>query len=578
MDNSQVINEIRQKIDIVEVISDYIPLIQKGRNYFGICPFHDDNHPSMSVSREKQIYKCFSCGASGNVFNFLMDYEHITFAEALRMMSEKTGVKLNNITVKKDTTKYDEMYKIYDIALKYFQNNIKTKQGNEAIKYLSNRKIDDNIIKEFEIGLALDTNNDLLNVLMSKNVSLDKLNVLGLASRDHDIYIKRIIFPLWDLNGRVVGFSGRIYDNSNVNKYLNTKETPIFKKGNLLYNYHRAREYVRKDKYVIIMEGFMDVIRAYTIDCKNVIALMGTALTHEQANLIKRLSNNVILCFDGDNAGHHATLAVGEELLKAGVTNVKVIDLDNGDDPDTYILKNGKDKFLSLIDNALNFSDYKINSLKKDINFNSLEEKTDYINRVIKEISLVKDEIKREIMLKNLEKECEISYNTLEKRLLEVANHKLNTNKPLVIENNNKKKYNKYQKAMYSFIYYMLTRDDAISIYDKENIVFADQNIRFLANEISYYYEKYGIISIADFFTYLQDKKELLEVLNTVLAFEYVDNISKNDILDLVRVIKENNVAQEIKRLKGIMKEKNDPIEKAKILDQIRKLKVGSVE
>ena len=579
MDNSQVINEIRSKVDIVDVISNYIPLVQKGRNYFGICPFHDDNHPSMSVSREKQIYKCFSCGASGNVFNFLMDYEHISFVEALRMMSEKTGIKLDNIKVKKESTKYDDMYKIYDISLKYFQNNIKTKYGGEALKYLKSRGIDETIIKEFEIGLSLDNENGLVKLLTNKGIGIDKLNLLGLASNDRDVYINRIIFPLWDLNGRVVGFSGRIYDNSNVNKYLNTKETPIFKKGNLLYNYHRARESVRKDKYVIIMEGFMDVIRAYTIGCKNVVALMGTALTHEQANLIKRLSNEIILCFDGDDAGHHATMTVGEELLKIGVSNIKVIDLDNNDDPDTYIIKNGKDKFISLIENAINFSDYKINNLKKGVNFNSVEEKTEYVNRVIQEVSLEKDDIKREIILKKLEKDCEISYNTLEKRLLEVIDLKNSDDKKtIIIEKNKPKKINKYVRAMYSFIYYMLTKYIAINIYEKENIIFADQNIRFLANEISYYYEKYGTISIADFFTYLQDKKELLDVLNLILSFEYVDDISKDDILDLVRVIREYNVAQEIKRLKGIMKEKVDPLEKAKILDQIRKLKVGSVE
>lgn len=579
MDNSQVINEIRSKVDIVDVISEYIPLIQKGRNYFGICPFHDDNHPSMSVSREKQIYKCFSCGASGNVFNFLMDYEHITFQEALIKMSEKTGVKLGNIKIKKENTKYDEMYKVYDIANKYFQNNLKTKYGHLALEYLKNRNIDQDIIKEFEIGLSLDYKDDLVKLLLNKNINIELMNKIGLASGDHDTYIKRIIFPLYDLNGRVVAFSGRIYEKSNINKYLNTKETPIFKKGNLLYNYHRAKEYVRTSKSVIIMEGFMDVIRAYTIGVKNVVALMGTALTHEQAELIKRLSPTVILCFDGDDAGRHATLSVGEELLKLGVNDIKVIELKNNDDPDTYILKNGKEKFESLIENALNFSDYKINNLKRGVNFNSLEEKAEYINKVIIEISKEKDDIKREIILKNLEKEYEISYNTLEKRLLQLLDEmKVEEKKPLIIKQHDEKKYNKYQKAMYTFIYYMLVSDEAINIYDSNNVVFPEKTLRILATEISYYYEKYGNITIADFFTYLQDKKELLDTLNIILSFDYTDDIRKEDIMALVKVIREYNIAQEIKRLKGLMKEENDPLEKAKIADQVRKLKVGSVE
>lgn len=579
MDNSQIINEIRSKVDIVDVISDYIPLVQKGRNYFGVCPFHDDNHPSMSVSREKQIYKCFSCGASGNVFNFLMDYEHITFQEALLMMSEKTGISIGNMKVKKVTTKYDEMYKVYDITNKYFQNNIKTKYGKDALTYLKNRSISDEVIKEFEIGLSLESKNDLVTLLENKKVSINLMNQIGLASGENDTYIKRIIFPLWDPNGRVVAFSGRIYEKSNINKYLNTKETPIFKKGNIIYNYHKARDAARREKKILIMEGFMDVIRAYTIEVKNVVALMGTAMTHEQANLIKRLSNNIILCFDGDDAGRHATLSNGEELLKAGIENIKVIELNNNDDPDTYILNNGKDKFIALMENAINFSDYKINALKKGINFNSLEEKAEYVNRVIMEVSKINDEIRREIILKNLEKECEISYNTLEKRLLELLDQNKTTKEAVpIVEKHDKKKYNKYQKAMYTFIYYMLVSEEAINIYDNNNLVFPDKLLRILATEISYYYEKYGIITIADFFTYLQDKKELFDVLTTILSFEYPSEIKKEDIMALVKVIREYNIAQETKRLKGLMKEEVDPLEKAKIADQIMKLKVGSVK
>ena len=580
MDQNDVINQIRSRVDIVDVISSYIPLVQKGRNYFGICPFHDDNHPSMSVSREKQIYKCFSCGASGNVFNFLMDYEHIEFKEALAMMADKVGISIGNVKIKKETSKYDEMYKIYDTAFKYFQNNLKTKHGIDAIKYLKNRNIDDSIIKEFGIGLALDSRDDLVTLFEKKNVSLEMLNRIGLANDNYDIYVKRIMFPLWDLNGRVVGFSGRIYDNSKTSKYVNTKETPIFKKGNLLYNYHRAKEFVRSDKSVIIMEGFMDVIRAYTIGVKNVVALMGTALTNDQANLIKRMSSNVILCFDGDSAGAHATIAVGEELRKIGITNIKVVELTDGDDPDTFIINNGEDRFKRLVENAINLEDYRISVLKKGINFDSVEDKAKYIENVIVETSKVEDEIKREILLKKLAKECEISYNTLEKRLLEVLDKTDQSNKKIevTVHQEKKKKYNKYEKAMYTYIYYMLTVEEAIHIYDREHLVFPNQMIRFLASEIAYYYEKHGSITLADFFTYLQDKKELLDVLEIVLSFEYSDDIEKQDILDLVKMIREYSVSQEIKRLKGRMREEKDPLEKAKIADRVRMLKVGSVE
>ncbi len=573
-----VINQIRSKVDIVDIISEYLPLMQRGKNFFGVCPFHDDTHPSMSVSREKQIYKCFSCGASGNVFNFIMDYEHVSFREALVILANKTGIDIGNVHVKKENNKYEEFYKIYDLALKFFQNNINTAQGRQAKEYLEQRQIDESIIKEFSIGLALSSRDSLLTLLTKKKYSNKLLNELGLTVNNYDNFIDRIIFPLWDANGRVVGFSGRIYHpNSNQNKYVNTKETPIFKKGQTIYNYHRARDYARRDKSIIIMEGFMDVIRAYTIGVKNVVALMGTAMTKEQIQLIKRLSNQVILCFDGDDAGRKATLTNGELLVKAGVKKIKVIALENNEDPDTYIIKNKGEKFKALIENAMNYSDYKINSLKIGINFNSDIEKSNYINQVIKEASMIKDEIRVEILLKNLAKEFDLSYNTLEKRLMEFKSDEEKKQEKIDIPKVEKPKHNKYEKATYEYLYYMLVNEKAIIYYDQENIFFPIEKARFLASEISYYYKKYGRITIADFYTYLQDKKDLLALLNIVLTYDKKEQINQEDIEALAKVIREYNVVQEIKRLKEKMKNVIDPLEKAKIADEIRKLKIGSV-
>ncbi len=574
--NIDLINQIRSKVDIVDIISEYIPLTQRGKNFFGVCPFHDDTNPSMSVSREKQIYKCFSCGASGNVFNFLMDYEHISFREALVLLSEKTGINIGNIKVKKENNKYEEYYKIYDLALKYFQNNINTNYGKEAREYLKNRNIDEDIIKEFSIGLALSSRDSLYQLLTKKKYNNQVLNSLGLTINNYDNFIDRIIFPLWDVSGKVVGFSGRIYSvNNKQNKYVNTKETPIFKKGQTIYNYHRAKEYARHSKSIIVMEGFMDVIRAYTIDVKNTVALMGTAMTYDQINLIKRLSNNIILCFDGDDAGKKATLTNGELLKKAGINNIKVIELNNNDDPDTYIIKNGKDKFISMIDNAINFSDFKINNLKKGVNFNSDIEKSDYINNVIKEASVISDEIRVEIILKNLAKEFDLSYNTLEKRLLEFKEKKVE--KKVVMPKKEKKKYTKYEKATYEYLYYMLIKDEAITYYNKENIFFPIERARYLASEIAFYYKKFGKINIADFYTYMQDKEDLLEVLNIALSYDFLDHVEISDIKALAKVIREYNVSKKIEELKKSMREIVDPLEKAKIADEIRKLKIGSV-
>jgi DNA primase len=229
--NNDLAATIRSKVDIVDIIGERIPLTAKGKNFFGVCPFHDDTNPSMSVSREKQIYTCFSCHATGNVFTFLMNYEHMDFKEVLKYLGDKVGIDTGSVHIAKKSTKYDKLYDAYELALKYYQNNLNSNVGKEAKKYLASRKLEEEVIKEFEIGLSLEKKDDLTTLLTSKNYDLVTLNRIGLSSDNHDIYNDRIMFPLYDVSGKVVGFSGRIYKDNGQNKYLNTKETDIFKKG-----------------------------------------------------------------------------------------------------------------------------------------------------------------------------------------------------------------------------------------------------------------------------------------------------------------------------------------------------------
>ena len=573
MDNQNVIDEVRLHSDIVDVISSYIPLTQKGKNYFGVCPFHDDQNPSMSVSKDLQIYKCFACGASGNVFNFVMDYEHVTFREALNILGERAGIKVSGNFDKGNNSKNEPYYKVLDLALKFYQNNINTTYGKKAKEYLYGRGITEEIIKEFGIGLSLKKNDTLTKLLEEKGYSIKVLNDLGLSSNTNDTYINRIMFPLHDLNGRCIGFSGRIYNNEDTNKYLNTKETPIFKKGELIYNYHIARDAARTKKYVIVMEGFMDVIRASTIGYKNVVALMGTAMTKEQANLIKRLSNDIILCFDGDDAGLHADLVNGEALTKLGL-NPKVIVLSDNEDPDTYILKNGKSAFDRLVKNAIPWSDYKIDSLKKNVNMKSDLEVANYINNVIKEASIITDEIRKEIILKNLAKEFDLEYNTLEKRLSEYKNKEEAKETKQVIQKETKK-ITKYNKASMAIIYYMLKDANVIDLYEEEELILPTEEERLLANEISYYYEQNENLNVADIITYLGDKKDLIDLLTDILSMDYKDNPTEEELMEYVGVVKKYRLDMEAKRLKKLLEEEPDALEKAKIAERIRKLKMG---
>ena len=571
--NNDLVSEVRSKVDIVDIIGERIPLVSRGKNFFGVCPFHDDTNPSLSVSREKQIYTCFSCHATGNVFTFLMNYEHIDFKQALKYLGDKVGIDTSGIHIKNKITKFDNLYAAYNISLKYFQNNLNSKAGHEAKKYLLNRKIDEDLIKEFEIGLSLPARDDLTKLLSSKEYDLVTLNRIGLSSDDHDIYNDRIMFPLYDISGKCVGFSGRIYKDNGQNKYLNTKETDIFKKGELLYHYHIAKEECRIKKSVIVMEGFMDVIRASSIGVRNTVALMGTALTHEQINLIKRLSNNIILCLDGDDPGQHATLNIGNMLQDIGI-ETKVIKLPNPEDPDSYILKNGKERFEGLIESAINFSDYKMDSLKKNVNFKSNEETANYIEEVLKETAKLDDSIRREVILKRLAKEFDIGYNTLEMRINSLLKEK--KEKPIV--NISKKivsRKDKYAKAYEQIIYFMLNNDWVITKVENERLIFPTEIMRLTCNEIIYYYKKYGYINIADFYTYIQDKEDILNFLNNILGEDYVDGTNEEELEQYFKVAHKFIELQEIKRLTNLMKKEVDPLEQAKISEKIRKLRLG---
>lgn len=573
--NQDIINEVRRKNDIVDVIGEKIPLEKRGKNYFGVCPFHDDTNPSMSVSREKQIYTCFSCHATGNVFTFLMNYEHKEFNQVLSDLANRVGITLSGFKTKKISTKYDEWYKIYDLANKYYQNNLLSKEGEGAREYLKNRSIDDETVKEFEIGYSLKARDDLTKLLTMKGHSIDLLNKIGLCSEDHDIYNSRLMFPLHDLNGKVIGFSGRIITSGKQNKYLNTKETELFKKGKLLYHYHIAKEEARVKKSVIIMEGFMDIIRASTVGIKNTVATMGTALTKDHIKEIKRLSNNIILCFDGDDPGVKATLA-GGELFKSEGIEVKVITLPGEDDPDTYILKNGKEAFLALINNAIYYSDFKIKNLSRNRNFASSEEKANYIHEVLEEASKINDTIRTEIILKDLAKKFEIGYNTLEKSFQELVNNK--EIKKEVITTPRKvqpKKKDKYQKASLNIIYYMLNKQDIIDKVESEHLVFPTEALRALESEIVYFYHKYGFINEADFYTYLTPKVELLNLLNEVLEMDLNTTLTEEELYDYFKVIREYNYKKTINNLEEKIKNEQDPVMQVKYAEEIRKLRIG---
>ena len=551
MDN--IVEEVRKKTDIVDLISEYIPLIKKGKNYFGVCPFHDDSNPSMSVSREKQIYKCFSCGASGNIYNFLMDYEHIDFKEALSKLSSKLGINIENTTIKVNN-KFDKFYEIYDLTSKLYQNNLLSEKGSSARNYLKSRNISLEEIKKFNIGLSF-SNNQVVKQLEKKYNLLD-LEAVGLISNNHDIFQNRIMFPLMNLENKTVAFSGRIYDtNSKDSKYINTKETNIFKKGEILYNYYACKEDVRIKKYLILVEGFMDVIRLSTIGIKNVVATMGTSLTINQIKLLKRLSNNIYLCFDGDNPGKLANINNGEELIKHDI-NIKVISLDNNDDPDSYVLKNGKEKFETLIEEAKSYQEYYMEYQKDNISTTDIKEVTEYINKVLEKLKYNNNAIEKELVLKKLAKDFDISYNTLENRLKDYSLEK-NTN--LEVKSPKKEEkitVNKYYVASRDLIMGMLYNNKIIDIYKNYNIQMINNKFDAILNEILYRYDVYGSVEVAEIFDEFISNDEEREFFKTLITDEEV--YSEDYYIDCIKSINECVTNQKIKYLQKMIEEEKD--------------------
>ena len=568
--SNEIINEIRNKTDIVDVVSRYVNLTKKGKNYIGVCPFHDDHSPSMSVSPEKQIFTCFSCGATGNVFTFVSDFEKISFSDAVRLLGEKAGISIGNNTYI-GNSKRDEYFDIYDNANKFYQNSLFTNLGKNAIQYLKNRNIDRDTIKKFGIGLSVQKLS-LTDYLKNKNYSIDKLIDVGLTNDNgNDIFINRIMFPIYDLTGNPVAFSGRIYNTKDTSKYINTKETDKFKKGKILYNYHIAKEHLKKNDSVIIMEGQMDVIRASTIGVNNCIATMGTALTRDHKSIIKNMTNNIVLCFDGDSAGEKATISAIELLEDTGI-DIKIVRLPNDMDPDEYIIKEGKDSFLYQISNATNLIDYKMELLKKNKDFGNIKDISSYVNSALKELVYEKDDIVVELNLKKLATSFDIDYDNLVNKYEKLKND--NNNKDSYVKVNKPKKvYNRYGQAECYLIYYMLKDGRVINMVEKRVGYFPDKNIRELSNEIIYYFHKYGIINVADFISYISSRNEILNTLKEILAMNIKEDFLIDEIEDYIFVINEYHKEVKINDLNKKLKEEKDPLKQAKISLEIMKIR-----
>jgi len=403
------INQIREANDIVEIISNYLTITKKGKTYFGLCPFHPEKTPSFSVSPEKQIYYCFGCGKGGNVFTFLMEYEKLTFVEALRFLARKAGIPMEHEKI--DSAKYQEKEAMYhavrSAANLYYFNLTATPQGKVALDYLRHRGILDETIKTFGLGYSLDRWDGLIRVAATKSIDTKYLLKTGLIIERknggyYDRFRGRVMFPILDVSGRPVAFGARRIIEDDSPKYINSPEVEHFyEKRTLLYGLSQARQSIRTENKAILVEGYMDLISLYQTGVKNVVATSGTALTAEHARLLCRYNKNAVLLYDGDSAGSQAALR-GLDVLLENDMDVRVVRLPSGDDPDSFIHKEGRSALVDMINNASPLVEFKVQMMNEDGMLSTPEAKAKAIHSILDSVLKIKDEIKQNVTIREV--------------------------------------------------------------------------------------------------------------------------------------------------------------------------------
>jgi len=538
--NESLIQEIRSKADIVEVIQHYVPLIKKGKNYVAVCPFHDDHDPSMSISQDKQIFKCFVCGAGGNVFNFVKDFEKIQFNDAVVRVANYIGYTLDEkyiINQTKIDPKQQALFNVLNEYVKYTRYILNTEDALDAKKYLHNRGLDDSIIQKFEIGYNLN-NDQSTKFLLAKGFDLEscvKTNITRINEfGSKDVFNQRIVFPIHNPQGQVVAFTARTMNPNESSKYINSTETPLYTKGNLLYNYHRAIKNIKQQKEIIIVEGVMDVIALDRVNIENVVATLGTACTKEQISLMQNASNNIVLCYDSDSAGQTATLKLAR-LLIAHKLNVSIIQNNTGLDLDEIIEQKSKETLIKLMSQRSSYLDFFFNYSLSRLDLENYNQKKEFAKIVLSELDKLKDKFDRELMLDKLSQSTQFSKDQL--LLLQDKPNQVVQIKTLKPKKSDIKKW-----AEKEIIGQMLYSAQAVLDFRQELGYFVNDLYQRVALTIINYYRNHEELIIADFISTLEDK-DMIELVTQIVDSDiYFRNYSKEALQDAIIEVKINTL------------------------------------
>ncbi|WIV10708.1 DNA primase [Proteiniborus sp. MB09-C3] len=445
--NEDIIREIRESNDIVDVISEYVTLKRTGSNFVGLCPFHNEKTPSFSVSPSKQMYHCFGCGEGGDAISFIMKYANLDFVEALKLLANRANIVLDEKEANVDSKTEREKEIILNInreTARYFFDNLL--DDNNALKYLYNRGINKKTIKAYGIGYAKNSWDGVLSFLLKKGYSEEQIEKAGLVikhsdgNRYYDRFRGRVMFPIIDTRGRVIGFGGRTIADAQP-KYLNSPDTPVFSKGNNLYGLNTAKKYSRNR--IILVEGYMDVVSLYQNGINYSVASLGTALTANQSKLLKRYSNDIYICYDSDNAGLNAA-SRALDIMKEEKINAKVIFLPDGKDPDDFIKENGSNRFEHFLNNSLNYLDFKILFYKKRYNLNTLEGKIDFTKEISNMLKQIESPIELDAYINKVSLETNISIDAIREEIREKQRGQTNSAIKDKYINTNYRNTNKY--------------------------------------------------------------------------------------------------------------------------------------
>ena len=404
----ETIERIRNTADIYDVVAQYVDLKKRGRNFFGLCPFHSEKTPSFSVAPDKQIYHCFGCGAGGNVFSFIIEHEKISFIEAVQQLGQKYGIQVDYQSGPSNKI-FSSLYKVHDLAVKLYHNTLYSEKGKAALDYLYNRGLNDNTIKKYQIGFAPDSWDTLTNTIKSLSFNDDVYDKTGLFIKTdrgwRDRFRSRIMFPIFHQSGKPIAFGGRIFNHDDPAKYLNSPETPLYRKSEVFYGLHKTRDSIRKFSTAVLVEGYTDFLQLVQLGIPNVVALSGTALGINHASQIRKFASKVYLAYDGDDAGINATLRAGYVLFQAGIEPL-VIPMPSDKDPDDWVREAGVNAFQEAMGSSMSLLLFHLQ--KKDVKNLSATDRSKTVKEILKEISLINDGIIRDDLLKSLSQELQL--------------------------------------------------------------------------------------------------------------------------------------------------------------------------